>query len=516
MTPTYGPFRLEVSGWLNPKTDFRIGSADQVSLYTDLPVLRWSQTQDGRPFIPGSSLRGVMRAHLEREYALLGMSKETILSLFGHAGNEREGNTTTYRGRLRVFDSIPDIASEEPVRPSYEIRDHVSIERATGTARDKAKFDAECISKYTQWKFPFKIVYEGENSADDEIILLGEALRALRAEELVIGSRSAIGCGRFQLTVESSRAFDRAQPQDLIDFLRYRLNIDSPTTTTEFSFPSPGVGSLSSSDQDAFHLLAFELDIRCNGPLLVRAGPIPVGEQQKRKEAMRVDAPTDATFVTTFGPTEDFTQVPYVPGSSLRGVLRHRAEQICSAQDVGVEVPMRLFGGEKGSLFYQRGRIRIENGVVTDILSVCSDHVAVDRITHAAARGAKFDDQALDGPNIQFRVHVDFTNDLEDLACAALLLLLIRDLTTESSGITLGSQTTRGYGSICPAKVTDISGSFHGFLANVIERAAATEQDRPSRTAFDSEKLGPKKLFEMLCDGFDEYWQRVRMRAITA
>jgi len=129
---SYGPFRLEVTGKLVPKSGFRIGSADSLSLYTDLPVLRWEAGRNGRPYIPGSSLRGVLRAHLERENWLLGFAdKQVLLSLFGYAPKDAHAKTPSSRGRLRVMDSLLESASPS----STEIRDHVRIDPDTGAAK---------------------------------------------------------------------------------------------------------------------------------------------------------------------------------------------------------------------------------------------------------------------------------------------------------------------------------------------------------------------------------------------
>jgi CRISPR/Cas system CSM-associated protein Csm3 (group 7 of RAMP superfamily) len=514
-------------------TDFRIGSADQINLYTDLPVLRWSQTQDGLPYIPGSSLRGVMRGHLERERGLLGCSEEVLLSLFGYAGDNREDNSTTYRGRLRVYDSIPNLIGAGVAWTNYEIRDHVKIDRDTGASEDKAKFDAERVSRHTRLEFPFHLIYEGEASDDEELVLLGEALRALKHEELTIGGRAAIGCGRFRLKSTGYWAFDRTQPQGMLEFLRYRLDSSIVPATSTFDFPKPKNGPISEPVQGAFHRLTVELEIHGNGPLLVKAASLPVDEQAKRKNAAmeaaknapeaakenaKLKIPTDSTYVTTVGTAADgaLTQMPYFPGSSLRGVLRQRAEHICTAQKLGDGTPMRLFGTEKGMAGGRRGLLRIEDGVINQHRPVRSDHVAVDRITHAAAGGAKFDTESLDSPRIQFRLNIDFTNDFEDLISAALLLVLIQDLTTEGSGIALGSRTTRGYGSIYPATIISIYGSFHGHMAKVIQDFSIEASDRPGRTAFGAAQSTPSILFKALCDGLDEYWQRARLRAIMA
>jgi CRISPR-associated protein Csm3 len=57
--------RLFITAELVAKTGMRVGGGGQAAKPTasDLPVMK---TIDGKPFIPGSSLRGVLRSHVER------------------------------------------------------------------------------------------------------------------------------------------------------------------------------------------------------------------------------------------------------------------------------------------------------------------------------------------------------------------------------------------------------------------------------------------------------------------
>ncbi|MFQ3611496.1 MAG: RAMP superfamily CRISPR-associated protein, partial [Fimbriimonadales bacterium] len=57
--------RLHITAELVAQTGLRIGAGGETALptATDLPVIR---TADGTPFIPGSSLRGAVRSHVER------------------------------------------------------------------------------------------------------------------------------------------------------------------------------------------------------------------------------------------------------------------------------------------------------------------------------------------------------------------------------------------------------------------------------------------------------------------
>jgi len=178
-------------------------------------------------------------------------------------------------------------------------------------------------------------------------------------------------------------------------------------------------------------------------------------------------------------------------------------------------IALRLFGSEKKP-FERRGLVRIEDGVVSSDAEIRSDHVAVDRITHAAAASKKFDNVALDGPMVRFRISADFTDEREDMEAIGLLHALIQDLTLEPSDIALGSQTTRGYGSTHPGSIASIYGSFHGALSPIARDYAEETQSRPGRIAFNSTGDRSKRLFGILCAEFDEHWQRARLRATKA
>jgi CRISPR/Cas system CSM-associated protein Csm3 (group 7 of RAMP superfamily) len=487
MTPTYGPFRLEINGLLHLQSSLRIGSPDQLDLATDMPVLRLG----GKPYLPGSSLRGVLRAHLAREHSLLGCNQDTLQSLFGHAGPWREDDAQTCRGRLRIFDSFPkDLPAE------FEIRDHVRISPETGAAEERAKFDRENIPLTTSWVSPLRIIYEGEKADDEELILLGEALRALENAELTFGSNSSIGFGRLKLEQRTVIVLDRSSAAGLLAFLRSRLPAPVTVPPTQFEFPKPKPPIAGAAQNAPWNSLTFEVQLR-GGPVLIKAPKPPVKDKAK----------PDFTFVTKVG-----SHQPYIPGSGLRGILRHRAELICASQHVGSSLVSTLFGSAKDDGSGSRGLLKFDDGSVSSIASVKSDHVALDRITQAAADGKKFDDEALDSPCITFQIHISFCESSEHLASVALLLFLIRDLLAQPCPIAIGSQSSRGYGTIQSANLQTLRGSFHGGLGAKVAHHATPEL-RPGRTAFH----GPGgAIFPLLCAEFNPAWQHVRGREVVA
>ena len=61
---SYRPFRVEIRGALTLLDPLHIGAGERLSLSTDAPILLDPATS--APYIPGTSLRGALRDHLER------------------------------------------------------------------------------------------------------------------------------------------------------------------------------------------------------------------------------------------------------------------------------------------------------------------------------------------------------------------------------------------------------------------------------------------------------------------
>lgn len=107
--------------------------------------------------LPGSSIKGAMRAQAERITATMGapqVATQAVRDLFGNPGDRTAppsagevtpaARNTGWRGILRVSDVIGPVVSAETERgdPSKRLKvgDHVAIDRWTGGAKDTALF----------------------------------------------------------------------------------------------------------------------------------------------------------------------------------------------------------------------------------------------------------------------------------------------------------------------------------------------------------------------------------------
>jgi CRISPR-associated protein Csm3 len=202
---------------LTCRTGLHIGTGKSADLTgSDQPVLR---DRAGRPLVPGSSLRGVLRAGIEAFCNSLGlhavckMAEETppdpsdefgrrwreldlVKRLFGAAAEERGG--FSYGSRLQISDAL----CEEDV--PIELRDGVGIDREKRTAAPSVKYDLEVVPAGTRFTGHIRF----KNPADYELGLLAQALWMLDQGLLLLGGKSARGLGWLQVEVSVPRKVD--------------------------------------------------------------------------------------------------------------------------------------------------------------------------------------------------------------------------------------------------------------------------------------------------------------------
>ncbi len=238
--------RLIVTGQLETQTPLRIGTGGSTNVTgSDNPVMKDST---GSPIIPGSSLKGALRAYLEAILQILQQStneklvcgilssgatkeKDLILaSCLTHLSNELSpDNRSIPKSELdrhvvedsclmcRLFGS-PWLGSRLFLRDSpaslwsghYVFRDGVAIDRDTGTAANKRKYDFEAVPAGT--RFDFKMQVDNANDVEMAIALL--AVRTLEQGQLQLGGARSRGTGWCYL-VETRREL-YPNPLDLL------------------------------------------------------------------------------------------------------------------------------------------------------------------------------------------------------------------------------------------------------------------------------------------------------------
>ena len=206
--------RIRIDATLAVESGLHIGAGEDSFQPTAIngAVLK---NASGQPYIPGSSLKGVLRAYLAAVMDEPGKSSVTD-SLGTKDDREKwkdnakgddkdmmlaqhieEQSTLTERlfgsqlmaGKVKISDAQPAAAIRT------EIRKGNAIDRDTHTVADKALFDTEFVPSGTI--FSFRV--DAENLTKDEAMVFLDLLDAFADSSITVGGRSRAGLGQVRL-----------------------------------------------------------------------------------------------------------------------------------------------------------------------------------------------------------------------------------------------------------------------------------------------------------------------------
>ena len=217
----------EITGKIVLKSGLHIGAGDTEMRIggTDNPVIKHPHTQE--PYIPGSSIKGKIRALLELRSGLMGrtngnpVSLKTlkglqgrereecarILKLFGSSGADKQEDEELVAeigpGRVSFADCPLDpewkkMADEEHL-PLTEVKSENAINRIKGTA-ENPRF-TERVPADTVFRFRVTMKHLDEGESDLETFLL-EGLKLLTLDAL--GGSGSRGYGRIEFQFDNA------------------------------------------------------------------------------------------------------------------------------------------------------------------------------------------------------------------------------------------------------------------------------------------------------------------------
>ncbi len=199
--------RIIFSGKIEAVTPLHIGSGKpEVEIgEVDMPVLT---DPNGQPYIPGSSLKGRVRAEAERIAREEGLTVCKPPDVRNMCGSLKD-NIEDFCICCRIFGTAGNIsiASKVKFRDAYPAekigtlleRTGIAIDREKGTVSKHALYTIQAVPAGT--KFSLEIV--AENLADDELKLLLAALKSV--EDSALGGSSTRGFGKVKFNIENVR-----------------------------------------------------------------------------------------------------------------------------------------------------------------------------------------------------------------------------------------------------------------------------------------------------------------------
>lgn len=398
MTPTLITIRLRLlspGGVTGPERCPESAVGDEPPNH--LPLRR---DPDGAVALPGSTVAGSLKAHCA--------GWPGLPSLFGGAPGAQEKVPSPVQvlgARLRG-----------PL-PSVESATRVAIDRHRGAARVHALFTVEQLPAGTE--FDVHLRWDNAGAALDGFL---DAVRAWRPR---LGRGVTTGAGACAVTGVASRSYDL----NSIDGLLAWLAVEGPAT-----YPQPTTVLPEPASPDAV------IDVRLQIVDGLHIGSGVAGR-----------LPGDESDISLL---VQRAEVPYVPGSSVKGVLRSRVEYLCrvlgrSACDdasCGACQACGIFGWSARSgdvRMGARAAVAVPDSVIDDAVCEARTHVALDRVTGGARDQLLYAQQVVVAGH--FRLRVEPLRPLTDVELA-LLRACVADLHDGLVG--LGAATTRGLGTV--------------------------------------------------------------------
>lgn len=435
---------------LQTKTPLHCGGGSDPSL--DQPVNRDSY---GLWRIQGSSVAGILRSYIkdaepELEDILFGHQNRNFSSL-----DQSASLVWCSDASLLDFDddfAFKKIASGKDIGFGVGpfVRDHVNIDLEKGTATDGGKYDEEIVPPGVKFAIELKLDGWNEELSTDKSDAFLKLCSAIKHGLITFGGKTVSGYGKVVCTYAEVKELNLKNKDDLETYLNLS---DSPVFADNegHSVELLKVDDFTSKD-GSLYTGKLVLPLVSNGPILVG------GTNTKDSEVDMVCLMTPILDEKK----KDYIYKYTIPGSSLRGVIRHRVFDILKALNKDNEQ-----NDELNSIF---GSVSGKNGSAGHIK--CSDiyldidkaqhvqHVAIDRFTGGAIDGALFDEAPVWESGLLLKTEIEFTA-LTALQTAVLMHALL-DICTGDAPI--GGGTNRGNGVV---RIKDLDKGILTALQNV-------------------------------------------------
>lgn len=427
--------RWIITGIITTETPLHIGDGGFLEGHKQ-DVERIGRDFNGNPYIPGSSLRGFIRACAERLFA-----KDDVEDLFGYQKErERGGHADALGGLLQVWDgeAIGEIKTE--------IRHHVVINRRTRTAAEHLLFAEELICAGSQFSLTF--VIDGVAATENHVALLLGVLKHIHEHGFRLGAGKADNLGKVRWNTTAVKTLtEKAVSSWLAENAGKHLNNYLKNVKH-----IPTAKPITSTNR-----LLLDIELHFEDLFLVQDPAISKGSKNASPDAASFEA------------KRRVDNVPYLPASAFLGALRGHAERIARTQEVSLRDVTKpgklssaisqydpvdaLFGGVGWC-----GPLRVEQDFVGNNNSPLSlqQMVAIDRFTGGSANSLLYNARGFLAPVLKGTLSIDvesFKRTSSGKVSLNLLRIVLRDL--KNGLIPLGFGSSKGFGHN-RAKVRDL------------------------------------------------------------
>lgn len=206
--------RIQLQVTADILSDTVFGSGYSIPGGEDIAVI---QDENGYPYIPGSTLKGLLRDSLSNWLVWSGGKEEDLNEILGVYG--WQGTTS---GRRLDITPLTLVDAPRDSADCYVTRTFTSLE--DGVAKTGSLRTASCVVKGTQ--------FAGLISCDeDDVDLVQKALRGI----VWAGRQRSRGLGRVRFTAKQTAVPEKTQSIVSASCLRYRISTEEPVIVSNLS-----------------------------------------------------------------------------------------------------------------------------------------------------------------------------------------------------------------------------------------------------------------------------------------
>lgn len=371
----------------------------------DIHVLK---NQDDIPFIPGISLCGVLREYMT------GIEPKATAKIFGDANN---------------FQSAIQIDDIELKDGKVTSRDGVSIDGLTGTGIDGAKYDYEAIDRGATGKLRILINLRGGIVDAEKFDAANYTLEKVTGivDELIVRLQHGIRLGAM-----TAKGFGLTKIENLTaDFYDFRNKKDVAAWLTDKAASTkitPAAKTISDDPND----FIVDAQFKFNSSFIIRNYQVSAKDKENKISAVSLRSQND--FV--------------IPGTSLKGIFRHRAEKIFRTLKLDAAKLETLMGTSKDSGEKIKSRFIVAESYITpqNVAEVEHTRNKIDRFTGGTLQGTLFTIkpvyQKTSEPTLKIHFEIRNAKDFE----AGLALFLLRDIWR--GNVAIGGEKSIGRGTV--------------------------------------------------------------------
>lgn len=318
--PTKYPIKYVARITLEATTPLAVGSG-QTGLWVDKVVAR---DANGLPYIPGTSLTGVLRHAIEDEQKAADNNLIDVADLFGNSGNEGKGSRIALSAAYmvgsegRVIEGLQTINYTKDFYSFFDRlpeRDHVRINhKGVADAENHGKFDEQLVHRGTRFVFEIELTGTSDDEAAWQAMLGYLVSPAFR-----IGSGTRKGFGKLRIVGEKSqfRQFDLYAKNDLLTYLNLSGSLNETgegwQSLTATAQPNSNKGRATPG------WVRYELKLTAENFFLFDAGIGDDDADNIPKKELSVEWSSDGK------PSINEKNAQYlIPATSVKGAISHR------------------------------------------------------------------------------------------------------------------------------------------------------------------------------------------------